>query len=94
MARFAPNQPIATQEPTIAVDAGLPVGRHRFRLVVLDSAGRQSTPHDAIVDVQREEQPGGPIVLDPRRSGGAQVPGATARSAPRRPASRRRREKP
>ena len=40
MARFDVNTPITTREPTITVDAGLPIGRHRFRLEVIDASGR------------------------------------------------------
>ena len=53
MARFDINTPITTREPTVPVDAGLPIGRHRFRLEVFDRQGRRSTPNDAIVEVQR-----------------------------------------
>ena len=50
MARFVANQPIRTAEPTVVVDAGLPLGEHRFQLVVTDSAGNDRRP--AIVTVQ------------------------------------------
>ena len=60
MARFVINTPITTREPTVTVDAGLPVGNHRFRLEVIDAAGlRSRTPGEAIVEIQR-------IVVDPR----------------------------
>ena len=62
MARFDLNTPITTREPTVPVDAGLPLGRHLFRLEVIDRQGRRSTPNDAIVEVQR-------IVVDPRPPG-------------------------
>ena len=52
--------PQITREPTITVDAGLPVGRHRFRLEVVDAAGLRSAPDEAIVEVQR-------IIIDPGR---------------------------
>ena len=58
MARFVVGEPHITREPTIVVDPGLPVGRHRFRLEVVDASGLRSAPDDAIVDVQR-------IVVDP-----------------------------
>ena len=71
MARFEINTPIATREATITVDAGLPVGRHRFRLDVIDVQGRRSkTPGEAIVEVQRiivdPRPPVPPVVIDPR----------------------------
>ena len=49
MARFAVGQAIPGVEPVIVVDAGLPVGGHRFQLVVVDSAGRRSAPVEAVV---------------------------------------------
>ena len=62
MARFVVGTPQVTREPTIVVDAGLPVGRHRFRLEVLDSTGLRSRPDDAIVDVQRIIVDPGPVI--------------------------------
>ena len=53
MARFVVGTPQITREPTITVDAGLPVGRHRFRLEVVDATGLRSAPDQAIVEVQR-----------------------------------------
>jgi hypothetical protein len=60
MARFEARTPITTREPTIAVDPGLPVGRHRFRLEVIDAAGQRSAADEAVVEVQR-------IIIDPDR---------------------------
>ena len=60
MARFVVGTPQITREPTITVDAGLPVGRHRFRLEVVDATGLRSAPDEAIVQVQR-------IIIDPGR---------------------------
>jgi hypothetical protein len=73
MARFEINTPLITREPTVTVDAGLAIGRHRFRLEVIDAQRRTSLPHEAIVEVQRivvDPQPTGPIgpvgpVIDP-----------------------------
>ena len=59
MATFTVNQPIVTREPAITVDAGLPIGRHRFRLEVTDTAGLVSKPMEVIVTVRR------PLILDP-----------------------------
>jgi hypothetical protein len=61
MVQFAPNQTIETAEPTITVDAGLPLGQHRFQLVVIDAAGNRSRPAVAIVEIQRAV----PIAPDP-----------------------------
>jgi hypothetical protein len=45
---FKPNQPIAQNEPLVRVEATrenpLPVGPHRFQLVVIDDAGNPSEP--------------------------------------------------
>lgn len=49
--KFALNKPIETKEPTVAVDAGLAIGRHIFRLVVENELGTQSKPADAVVTV-------------------------------------------
>lgn len=55
MARFEPNVPVKTAEPSVEVDAGLPVGRHRFRLEVSGASGGSSAPMDIVVEVV--EQP-------------------------------------
>jgi hypothetical protein len=60
MARFVVGTPQVTREPTITVDAGLPVGRHRFRLEVVDASGLRSAPDQIVVEVQR-------IIVDPGR---------------------------
>src|SRR5689334_1287692 len=70
MARFAVRTPITTRESTITVDEGLAIGRHRFRLEVIDSAGLRSAPDEIVVEVQRIiVDPGpvapGPIVVNP-----------------------------
>src|SRR5262245_55051882 len=69
MARFVLNQMIETAEPTIAVDPGLPLGRHRFQLVVIDAAGRRSRPVEAIVEIQREIVLPPPVILTNPRAG-------------------------
>ena len=68
MARFVVGTPQITREPTITVDAGLPVGRHRFRLEVVDATGLRSAPDQAIVEVQRIIIDPGPIIPTPGRS--------------------------
>ncbi len=89
MARFAVGQAIPGVEPVIVVDAGLPVGGHRFQLVVVDSAGRRSAPVEALVTVSRVLTPipdrpeiiltgtTTPVVLRPGRT-----PRKTKRSKP------------
>lgn len=100
MARFALNTPITTREPEVTVDAGLEVGRHRFRLAVIDSEGRVSQPHEAIVEVQRvviDPRPPGPI--DPTRpvivrGGPTDGTGPRVAPTPERPRARRKKENP
>ena len=70
MARFPLNTPITTREPEVTVDAGLEIGRHRFRLAVIDREGRTSLPHEQIVEVQRvaiDPRPPAPAPIDPTR---------------------------
>src|SRR5687768_12455099 len=103
MARFEIDRPIATLEPTITVDAGLPVGRHRFRLVVMGAGRQPSAPDEAIVEIQRividPPPPTGPVidprppVLDPRSPVLEPRPGVITRPvvspSPRRTRARR-----
>jgi hypothetical protein len=55
MADFIINQDIVTDAPTIEVtvnsDKPLPLGRHRFRLIVVDNSGNKSAPDDVEVIV-------------------------------------------
>lgn len=51
MTQFVIGQAVTTNVPRVLVDAGLPAGRHRFRLVVVDSAGNRSQPDDRVVQV-------------------------------------------
>jgi hypothetical protein len=74
MARFVLNQTIETADPTIAVDPGLPPGRHRFQLVVIDDAGRRSRPVEAIVEIQREIVPPPPVIRADLRAGPVRPP--------------------
>jgi len=50
MPTFTLNVPIFTSTPTIAVE-GLPVGIHRFQLIVEDESGNRSQPSFGIVTV-------------------------------------------
>jgi len=58
MAKFEVNKPIKTLEPIIVAD-GLPLGRHVFRLTVIDQNGRVSAPDELVVTVSRVQ------VVDP-----------------------------
>ena len=61
MADFRDQKKFATREPFIRVDPGLPVGRYRFQLTVVDSDGRRSKP--ALVNVEIVDRP---TLPDPR----------------------------
>ena len=62
MAVFSLNKPVTTNVPTVVVDAGLPVGRQRFRLVVVDNAGNPSRADEVVVTIQRQVLTTGPTV--------------------------------
>lgn len=51
MAIFRIGEPVTTETAAVVVDAGLRVGFHRFRLVVVDDAGQTSQPDEALVQV-------------------------------------------
>lgn len=51
MATFTRGQSIVTKVSSILVDAGLPVGQHRFQLEVLTDTGQRSLPDIAVVRV-------------------------------------------
>jgi hypothetical protein len=65
MAKFSVGTAVTTTTPTIAVDAGLPVGTHRFQLEVIDSAGNRSVPAVAVVTVQQVVIPVPPVTPVP-----------------------------
>ena len=92
MAEFAVGQDIETDVPTVEVTVNpqvpLPLGRHRFRLIVVDDSGNRSMPDEVDVIVADQENPtavlrapgtvpfGASFPLDGRRSvdaGGGQV---------------------
>lgn len=61
MAVFVVNTDIKTDTPTIEVtlsnDKPLPLGRHRFRLIVVDDSGNKSVPDDVEVIVADQGAP-------------------------------------
>jgi len=71
MAEFAINTDIATDTPTIEVtlsaDRPLPLGRHRFRLIVVDDAGNKSAADEVVVIIADQGAPtavlGAPAVV-------------------------------
>jgi hypothetical protein len=53
MTTFVVGTPVETTTSTMVVDAGLPVGNHRFSLTVFDTAGNASAPSEVVVQVTR-----------------------------------------
>lgn len=51
MARFRPGETIETTRPEITVE-GLPIGPHRFQLIVIDTNGNRSAPDEVVVLVR------------------------------------------
>ncbi|GAB4275676.1 MAG: hypothetical protein Kow0092_31300 [Deferrisomatales bacterium] len=70
MAGFRPGTTVVTREPFVTVDAGLPPGRYRFRLVVVDDHGNRSLPSEVVVTVVDSAGPrrprGGTLRVGPR----------------------------
>lgn len=59
MSSFSVGKPQSTSKPAITVDAGLAAGFHRFRLVVLNEAGKPSQPDELVVRVLASPASGG-----------------------------------
>jgi hypothetical protein len=61
MAKFVIGAPVETREPGIEVtvdpQSPLPVGRHRFQLVVADDSGNQSLPDTVEIIVRDTTNP-------------------------------------
>lgn len=61
MAEFVLNQDVETEEPnvevTITPNNALNLGRHRFRLIVVDDSGNVSAPDEVVVIVADTEAP-------------------------------------
>jgi hypothetical protein len=84
MAEFRVGQAVVTDNPevevTVAANAPLPAGRHRFQLVVADDSGNSSDPSvvevivrdtqkpTAVLDAPREVELGRSFQLSGRRS--------------------------
>jgi len=84
MPEFRAGQPVVTNTPdvevTVAANAPLPAGRHRFQLVVEDDSGNISEPSitdvivrdtqkpTAVIDAPREVEFGRSFQLSGRRS--------------------------
>lgn len=63
MTKFVVGVPVATEVPTVLVEAELKPGAHRFRLVVVRDDGRESPPDEAIVQVTQSI---GAVAVAPR----------------------------
>jgi hypothetical protein len=70
VATLKPGQTIVTDQPDLAVDAGLPVGTYRFRLVVEDESRNRSDPAEVDVVVFQRTV----TVLDPPIFVGPAIP--------------------
>jgi len=61
MAEFVVNQSVTTDQPVVEVSISankpLPIGRHRFRLVVVDDAGNRSAADEVEVIVADRSAP-------------------------------------
>jgi len=61
MAEFVINTDVVTREPTVEVTVSpnrpLALGRHTFRLVVVDDSGNRSVPDEVIVIVADQQNP-------------------------------------
>lgn len=64
MTGFVIGKPVRTREPKVVVDAGLPAGRHRFRLVVTRDDGRRSAPMEQVVVIRNTLRPINPSPID------------------------------
>lgn len=56
---LVPGRPVASRSPTLSVENELAAGTHRFSLVVVDTAGNESTP--AVIEV-RVTAPPRPVI--------------------------------
>lgn len=72
MAEFIINKEVKTDTPTVevtlSVDKPLPLGRHTFRLVVVDDSGNTSVPDEVIVIVADTTNPTA-VISAPRTAG-------------------------
>lgn len=74
MPRFEPNVPVTQDDPTVLVEVGdeaLPIGAHRFQLVVVDNAGNESAP--AVLEIIVRDQDRPTAVIDIVNERGARI---------------------
>lgn len=78
MAEFAINTDVVTNEPTVEVTITtanpLRLGRHTFRLVVIDDSGNKSVPDDVQVIVADQQNPTAVISAPRVAAFGASIP--------------------
>lgn len=92
MAEFKVNVPVVQADPVVTVDVSannpLPVGAHKFQLVVVDDSGNESEPAFLTVIVRDTEKPTAVLdmvnsdgkVIDPSVGTGASFTLSAARS--------------
>ena len=65
MAEFVINKDVVTPEAKVEVTVtptnAIPLGRQRFRLIVVDAAGNRSTPDEVIVFKSGDSDPTGAV---------------------------------
>jgi hypothetical protein len=78
MAEFVINTEVVTKESTIEVTVNrekpLPLGRHTFRLIVVDDAGNKSIPDEIQVIVADQQNPTAVLVGPKIAAFGASFP--------------------
>jgi len=78
MAEFVVNQDVVTDIPSVEVTItrtnALAIGRHRFRLIVVDDAGNVSQPDEVDVIVADQEAPTAVLGAPPTVALGASFP--------------------
>ena len=61
MAKFVINADVVTDIPkvevTLSPESPLALGRHRFRLIVVDDSGNKSVPDEVVILVADQENP-------------------------------------
>lgn len=53
MVKLEPGKPIQTKTARIVVDPGIPPGRYRLTLVVVDESGNESRPAARTIEISR-----------------------------------------
>jgi hypothetical protein len=61
MVDFRRNKVAKTTRPSVTVDGGLPLGIHRFQLIVANGRGIESEPAEVVVKIVERRLPHDPI---------------------------------